>query len=138
MKNLNFLRNKYLKLVNSIFLFLWLIFLFYIYLMEIFMLINRFSAKETVNLFYFRFIALLLILILITITLYFRFIRNISKSYLIFSCGSIILFYEIFLLIITRTIFNIYKTYDLNHFIIVLGWIALLLLTWLVDEINKE
>lgn len=137
MKNLNFLRNKYLKLVNRIFLFVWLIFLFYIYLIELFVLINRFSANETVNLFYFRSIILLTILILITIILYFRFIRNIHKSYLILSCGSVILFYEIFLLIITRAIFNIYKAFDLSHFIIVLGWVAILLLTWLVDEINK-
>ena len=137
MKNLNFLRNKCLKLGNKIFLFVWLIFLFYIYLIELFMLINRFSAKETVNLFYFRSIVLLIILSLITITLYSRFIRNIYKSYLILSCGSTILFYEIFLLIITRAIFNIYKASDLNHFIIVLGWIAILLLTWLIDEINK-
>ena len=137
MEKLNFLKNKYLKLVNVAFLFIWLIFLFYIYLTELLMLVNKFFAEEIVNLFYFRSVTLLSILILTAINLYFRFIKKISKSYLILTCGSTILFYEVSLLIITRTIFNIYKPYDLNHLIIVLGWIAILLVAWLVDEVNK-
>lgn len=138
MEELKFMKSKYIRSVNLVFLLFWVSFLIFKYASEVVFIVKYFFAQKVVLLFYLRFGFLVIIIISLLTIVILRLIKKNPKNVVIYLPIMLIQFFEALMLLVFRLVYKIYNPVDARNFMLASCYSAILLLSWLIDVINRS